>query len=181
MSKKNTNKHIIWSNYNLTLNDDWRDGIKETWEMNGIDPTTKTEDDYFSEMYEANWRYLDDERCNLNIPTEGRIILIADIGLWNGHRKGYRLLNTRNINACLEFEKDCDYAEWDISKYNDLCSTQTHHDSSHLIWYREVKPEITSDQLDNFCWKLYNGTATSRDISRYTRSLGKRIKQIYGW
>lgn len=31
MSKKNTNKHIVWSNYNLNL-DDWMEGIKETEE-----------------------------------------------------------------------------------------------------------------------------------------------------
>lgn len=176
----NTKKHMIWSSYNLNLND-WRDGIKEMWEMNDIDPSTKTEDDCIREMYEANWNYLDDERCNLNIPVEGRIILIADIGIWNGRRIGYKLLDSRNINSCLEFEKDCDWAEWYVDNHNDLRSSQTHHDGTHHIRYREVKPEITSDQLDNFCWKLYNGKATARDISKYTRSLGKRVKQVYGW
>lgn len=149
--------------------------------MNDIDPSTKTEADYVHEMYKASWDYLDDERCNLNILTEGRIILIADIGIWNGRRMGYRLLNAHNIKACLEFEKDCNYAEWYVDRFNDLRSTQTHHDGSHHIRYREVKPNITSDQLDNFCWKLYRGKATARDISKYTRSLGKRVKQIYGW
>ena len=44
-----------------------------------------------------------------------------------------------------------------------------------------MKPEITSDQLDNFCWKLYNGKATSKDITKYTRAIGKRVKNVYGW
>ena len=36
MSKKNTNKHIIWSNYNLNLND-WMERIKENLDINGVD------------------------------------------------------------------------------------------------------------------------------------------------
>ena len=90
MSKKNTNKHIIWSNYNLNL-DDWREGIEEMWEMNEIDPSTKTEDDYIEEMYLLSSEYFHDEQANLNIPTEGRIIAIADLGLWDGRRMGYKL------------------------------------------------------------------------------------------
>lgn len=177
----NTKKHTIWSNYSLELNLDWCQDIREIWETNGIDPSTKFENDYIDEMYRLNSEYLDDERCNLNIPTEGRIIEIADIGLWNGRRTAYKLLDSHNINACLEFEKDCDFAEWYVDRYNDLRSSQTHHDGSHFIRYREVKPTTTSDQLDVLCWKIYNGKATARDIIRYTRSLGKRIKQIYGW
>lgn len=178
--KKNSNKNIIWSNCNLNL-DDWMDGIKENLDLNEVDYSNWDLDKFYHEMFELNASYLDDERANLNIPTEGRIILIANVGLWNGRRMGYKLLNDHNINACLEFERDCVFAEWKVDSHNNLCSHQIHHDNSHEILYREVKPEITSDQLDYFCWKVYRGIATSRDISKYTRSLGKQIKAVYGW
>ena len=47
MATKNnkSNPCIVWSNYSLNL-EDWREGIEEMWEMNEIDPSTKTEDDY---------------------------------------------------------------------------------------------------------------------------------------
>ena len=180
MSKKNTNKHIIWSNYNLNL-DDWMEGIKENLDINGIDYSDWSESKFYEEMVETNDLYFEDEKCNLNRPTEGRIIEIADVGLWNGRRMGYNLLNERNVNACLNFKRDCEYGEWWVDEADDLRSKQTHHDSYHEILYREIRPNMSSDQIDNFCWKIYNGQATRRDINRYTVSLGERIRKVYGW
>lgn len=90
MSKKNTNKRIIWSNYNLNL-EDWMEGIKENLDINGIDYSDWPESRFEDEMWEFNREYFYDEQMNLNIPTEGRIIAIADLGLWNGRRTGYKL------------------------------------------------------------------------------------------
>ena len=180
MSKKITNKHIIWSNYNLNL-EDWIEGIKENLDLNGVDYFDWDESRFYEEMVETNDMYFDDECYNLNLPTEGRIIEIADIGLWNGRRMGYNLLNENNIRACLNFKQDCEYGEWWVDSHNNLRSRQSHHDGTHFILYREVKPEVSSDQLDNFCWKLHNGKATSTDITKYTRAIGKRVKNVYGW
>ena len=180
MSKKNTNKHIVWSNYNLNL-EDWIDDLKEMLTEEGVDCSDWEDSKFLDMINEVNNNYFDDERCNLNLPTEGRIIEIADVGLWNGRRMGYNLLNEHNIRACLNFKQDCEYGEWWVDSHNNLRSSQAHHDGTHSILYREVKPEITSGQLDNFCWKVYQGKATPRDITKYTRSLGKRVKDVYGW
>lgn len=180
MSKKNTNKHIIWSNYNLNL-DDWMEGIKENLDINEVDYSGWSREQFEDMMWETNNEYFHDEQLNLNIPTEGRIIAIADLGLWNGRRSGYKLKNDHNIRACLSFDADCGYGEWWVDSHNNLRSRQTHHDGTNFLLYREVKPETTSDQLDNLCGKIYQGKATSRDITKYTRSLGKRVKNVYGW
>lgn len=171
--------HYIWQNYDLDL-EDWKEGLLENREINGL-PTDVDDDTLREEMYELNNSYLDDERMNLDIPTEGRIIEIADVGLWDGRRMGYNLLDEHNIKACLNFKRDCEYAEWWVDSHNNLRSKQTHHDGTNYILYREVKPEITSDQLDNFCWKLYRGKATSKDITKYTRAIGKQVRNVYGW
>lgn len=180
MSKKNTNKHIIWSNYNLNL-DDWVDEITENCFYNGIDYSDWDKEKFEEEMWKISNEYFHDEQLNLNIPTEGRIIAIADLGLWNGRRMGYKLKDEKNIRACLSFDADCEYGEWWVDSHNNLRSRQTHHDGTNFLLYREVKPEITSDQLDNFCWKLYNGDATSKDITKYTRAIGKQVRNVYGW
>ena len=171
-------KHIIWSNMNLDI-EDWRDGYQEYLEENGFDERHNNDDDLYKWMMETNDEYLADERFNLNINTEGRIIAIADIGLWDGRRMGYKLL-LHNVNDCLQFEQDCDYAEFFCDRY-DLKSEQHHHDGCHYITYREFKPECTSDQIDIFCWKLYEGKATQKDITRYTRSLRPYVNKVYGW
>lgn len=173
-------KHIIWQNYDLNP-EDWEEGYKEFLEINEMEvPEEINKDDVFDWMCETNDMYLEDERMNLNIDTEGRIICIADIGLWDGRRSGYKLCS-HNIGECLYLTQDCGYGEFYVDEHNNLRSRQSHHDGTHFLLFREFKPEITGLQADNFCWKIYCGKATQKDITRYTRSLGKRIKKVYGW
>lgn len=176
--KSNTKSiHTIWQNYDLDL-EDWREGLIEDREINGlstdVDDTTLCED-----MYALNAHYLEDERMNLSIKTEGRIVCIADIGLWDGRRMGYKLYG-RNVGECLTFFGDCEFAEFWVDRYDFKCR-QSHHDGCNLATFREFKPNLTSDQADNFLWKVYTGKATRKDITRYTRSLAPYIKKVYGW
>ena len=40
---------------------------------------------------------------------------------------------------------------------------------------------MTEDQRTQLKDKIYDGTATDRDIDRYTRRLGDEIGRVYGW
>ena len=81
-------KRVIWGNMNLDVND-WRNDYKEWLEINEIDDREPDdEDDIYDWMVATNANYLYDERMNLNIPTDGRILVIADLGLWNGRKTG---------------------------------------------------------------------------------------------
>lgn len=181
MSTK-TNNHIIWSNYNLDLKD-WIEDIKERLDECGVDYSDWDEDMFYQKMVEVNDLYLDDERCNLNIPTEGKIIIIAKLGLWNCSPNAYKLVpdNSHNISSCLCFEKDCDYAEWWVDSHNNLRSRQSHHDGTHQLLYREFKPNLSVKQQDNFCNKILQQKVTSKDITKYTCSIGKHVRNVYGW
>ena len=181
MSTKN-NKRIIWSNYDLNL-EDWIEDIKENHKDCGIDDSDWTEEMFYQEMIDYNFMYFGDEKLNLNIQTEGDIIIIAKLGLWNAYPTAYKYIpsNRCNISNCLVFEPDCDYAEWWIDSHNNLRSKQTHHDGTHQLLYREFKPNISEKQKDNFFNKILQRTLTSKDITKYTRSLGKQIRDVYGW
>ena len=144
-------KRIIWSNLNLNL-EDWKDFLEEEH------PDVIDKYEQYDLVSKLNDEYLGDEQMNCDIHTVGRIIAIANLGFWNGRRMGYKLLD-HNVNDCLQFEESCGYAEFYCDRYN-LCSTQYHHDGSHYITYREFRPNITSEQADNFCWKLYDGFQT---------------------
>ena len=52
-------------------------------------------------MCETNADYLSDERVNLNIQLSQPILVIADLGLWNGRRMGYKEIPSGNIRDCL--------------------------------------------------------------------------------
>lgn len=76
-------RHIIWSNQNLDV-DDWREDYKEFLEANELDDDPNDEQALYEWMEETNYDYLSDERVNLNVQLSQPIIVIGDIGRWNG-------------------------------------------------------------------------------------------------
>lgn len=176
----NMKRYPIWSNLNLDV-DDWIESYKEHLEINDLDvPEEIDENDVYQYMEETNWLYLADERANLSrLETEGEIVAIADLGFWNGRTMGYKVYDHK-VSHCLRLLDSCDYAEFYVEG-NDLKSTQYHHDSHHCIRFRELKPNLSLQQANNFFRKLIDNKCSERDILRYTRSIGKQIKEVYGW
>lgn len=75
-------RHIIWSNYALNY-EDWRMDLEAEYP----DLSDRERENL---MYEINGNYLDDERANLNIQLSQPILVIADLGRWNGRFPGYK-------------------------------------------------------------------------------------------
>ena len=82
-------KHIVWSDINLDL-EDWRDSLTEIY-------GDASEDFLYEKMCESNEMNFYDERANLNIQLPREIIVIADLGLWNGRFSGYKTIKSGNI------------------------------------------------------------------------------------
>ena len=168
-------KHIIWGNINLNI-EDWRDGYKEYLEMNGMDGDPDDEDSIYKWMCETNNDYIYDERANLNKKMDGRILVIADLGLWNGRRNGYQIIESRNIGDILY--ADCDYVEWYGDGYNIRC-TAHHHDGTNYYEYRIIREDRGIDNLLN---AIYRGEEiTRKKLNYYTKSLYKEVANVYGW
>ena len=87
-------------------------------------------------MYEINNRYLDDERVNLNIQLDQPILVIADLGLWNGRRTGYQEIFQRQYPGLPLQWPDIEYATWYVDKLGDLRCDAIHHDgTNHLLYH----------------------------------------------
>ena len=162
---------IIWSNADLDY-EDWRDDLEAEY-------PDLTESQRVELMYERNADYLDDERVNLNIQLSRPILVIGDLGRWNGRVMGYKEISTGNIRDCLY--SDADYSTWYMDKLGDLRCDAVHHDGTNHYLYRTYKDGVTEDQIDRLKGKIYNGTATRADITRLTRRLGDEIAKVYGW
>lgn len=100
----------------------------------------------------------------------------ADLGLWNGRFPAVKELNTKDTAEC--FYSDCDTLEWYIDEHNNLCATASHHDGGNSYIYREWKDNISDTQKDNFFDKVYNGNLERKDITRYTKAIGKYFTEI---
>lgn len=120
-----------------------------------------------------------DERANLNIQLNEPILVIGDLGLWNGRRQGYKEIESGNIKDCLY--SNYDYTTWYVDNKGDFRCDDTHHDGTNHYLYRAWKENTSEDQRDDLRDKLYHGTAKRADVERYTERLGDKIGEIYGW
>ena len=128
-----------------------------------------------SEDPELQSIYLDDERANLNVVADGRILIIADLGLWNGRRQGYRILG-RRISDILS--SDADYVEWYGDGHN-IKATAAHHDGTNYYEYRVIREDRN---IQNLLDAIYNGEEiTRKKLNYYTKSLYRDVAKIYGW
>ena len=105
-AKNAVERHVIWSDIHLDL-DDWRDFLMENY-------PELPEDKLYEKMHELNAEYLDDERRNLDIQFSQPILVIGDLGFWNGRAQGYKMVNSGNIRDCLY--SDTDMTEWYVDK-----------------------------------------------------------------
>lgn len=167
----NEENHLIWSNYDLDY-EDWRDDLEAEY-------PDLSEGERIALMYEINGDYLDDERANLNIQLSQPILVIGDLGLWNGRRMGYKEIDSGNIRDCLYSETD--YSTWYVDKLGDLRCDAVHHDGTNHYLYRTYKEGVRESQIDLLKEKLYYGKATRTDITRITRRLGDDIAGVYGF
>ena len=171
MRHPDSDRHVLWSNADLNL-DDWRDDLKEYY-------PELSEDELYEAMCNINGEFLDDERMNLDIQLPQEILVIADLGFWNGRRMGYKEIPSGNIKDCLY--SDTDYTEWYVDKHGDLRADAIHHDATNYYLYRVYKDGATERQKENLKRKIYEGKATRADITRVTERLGDEIGKVYGW
>lgn len=163
--------HLIWTNHDLDY-EDWRTDLEAEY-------PDLSENERYYKMLDINADYLDDERLNLNIQLSQPILVIADLGLWNGRRSGYKELLSGNIRDCLYSEHD--YTTWYVDKDGDFRCDDIHHDGTNHYLYRVYRDTATDEQRDKLKDKIYFGVATQSDIDRVTKRLGDEIGKVYGW
>lgn len=174
MAKKHT---TIWKSYGMYslkemehAEQDAREHLKENdfedWETVDVTDT----------IYEEIDMWFEDEQSNLFKILDGRILCIADMGLWNGRRTGYKILGN-NLNEILTAGIGCDEKEIYCDAYN-VYAQGYHHDGRNHVEFREIREDRN---IENLTDKIFsNQPVTRREINYYTRSLRPYIKQIYG-
>ena len=171
-------KHTtIWKSYgmyDLKELENFEKDVKELLEEDAVENIT--EEKITDEVYFQIDQYFEDERSNLFKILDGRILCIADMGLWNGRRTGYKILGN-NLNEVLTSSIGCDEKEVYCDGRNVLAKGY-HHDGRNYVEFREIREDRN---IENLLTKLYNNEeVTRREINYYTRSLRPYIKQIYG-
>lgn len=176
-------KHIIWSS-DIDLKN-WVNKTKESMESEYPEicnaEECKGKDCYsctafYSHCVELNSIYLEDEYGNLNVSLDNNIVALADLGLWDGRKSGYRILGN-NLNDIFRISEDYNTYYADGRNVYAECH---HHDGTNHILYRKLKKGTNIDWFENLILKN-DYKLSPQQISTYTESLLPYVKKIYGW
>ena len=175
MAKKHT---TIWKSYGMYSLEEMESEEKACKEFlsEAYPEIEQTEENVMQEIYDHIDMYSDDEKSNLFKILDGRILCIADMGLWNGRRSGYKILGN-NLNEILTTGIGCDEKEIYCDAYN-VYAQGYHHDGRNHVEFREIREDRN---IENLLDKIFSNQSISRrEINYYTKSLNPYIKQIYG-
>lgn len=173
---KRNKQYRVWQDAIYEDEADWEYDY-EQWKEDGGDAST-TIDEFI--QTEVDY-YFEDEYCNLNQEVSNGIICIADMGLWNGRRLGFKENDLDNIRECLRNAGE-GYKRFYVEN-GDFKAEVSHHDGTNRILFREWRDGISDNQKERLRDALYMNRADEADtlIKRYTKGLGRRIAEIYGW
>lgn len=172
-------EHTIWQSYGMMTLEEIREEEQATREFLSeyYPEIEQTDEEITQTIYDHIDMYFDDECVNLSKRLDGRIVAIANLGLWNGRRTGYKILGD-NLNEVVSCGIGCDEKRVYCDRYNVLAEGY-HHDGSNSVEFRELREDTNYDVLLD---KLYSGVPVTRaDIRKYTKSLRPYVKKIYGF
>ena len=164
-------KLTIWSNRDINP-ESFQEAYEEYLEASELDESEYSLLDFIHDDLQS---WLELERVDLNIETSGRILVVADLGLWCGRHQGYQIFG-RNINEIFRHHYDC--TEWYSDGYN-IRAVDVHHDGVNYYEFREIREDRN---IRNLLDAIYNGEKiTRKKLNYYTRSLHGRVAKVYGW
>ena len=121
----------------------------------------------------------EDLDINCNVYLENPILVIADVGRWDGRRTGYKIINSGLLSDIFHMNDACNYHKYYSFGYNIHCKA-IHHDGTNYYEFREIK---NMDNIDTFLDNLLNDKYTNnrRMLNYYTKSILPEFKKIYGF
>ncbi len=162
-------KNVIWQNLDFE--------IDET-ELAAED--SMSAQDLYDLAAEEAAQEMEDLRIMADMPLEGDIIVIVDVGRWNG-RHAAAVVIPGNLKNCFNpMFLDSGFGEYWIDPNGNLCSSEVHHDNTNFYVYRGIKPGVTPAQIDRLKEKIISQTVTMRDLGRLTYKLGPKMKEVLG-
>ena len=160
------NKYTIWSS---TLHiEDFMDDLRQEYPDAG-------EEELYQMAVAENWADRHDIRYVVDEDLGAPILAVADLGLWNGRKNGYKLIKSGNVADCFVECGSVDDACWYIDERGELCADFVHHDGVNHIRYRAIRPGMKEKTIRDLCAKIASQEEFERSLSRVTYRLGDRV------
>ena len=143
----------------------------------------------FNCIEEVNFDGLGNVKQNLQDIAENNIVLVSENHSWDGTRYGSWIMDTNCISdlLCAHTANVNDsefYVEYD-NGIMELKSTDFHHDGANHHTYRELKPDLSEEEIAGFVSMCANGIPARQEykevLDRYTTPLGEKVQKVYGF
>ena len=139
-----------------------------------------SEDEIWSIAIDGNNETLDEIRANLSdVIFPNQIIIIGNIGRWNGPVNGYKILDGK-LSDCFQSFVHGDSELTFTFKDKDLHATEIHHDGRNYYRFRAFRDNMTEQQKQNFIHRVCSGVVTEHDIAYYTKTvMPYKIRKLF--
>lgn len=154
---------VIWTN--ILDFDDWKQDLIEEYP----DYTDSQLEDI---MYETNNDCLENEKAFLSYELGHPIVVLGNLGLWDGRRTGYKFIRGTNLNDCFSGTVG-DYITW-YTEDGDLKCKDIHHDGTNYYTYRAVT--IPQHEFEEYVYEH----SFKEAVNKYTEKLGRFVERFYG-
>jgi hypothetical protein len=118
--------------------------------------------------FEANYSNLEETLSNLNVSDE--IVVIADLGLWDGRRIAYKILD-KDASSIINDIDYYEYPEIEMNNNNELYATDIHHDGTNYYRFRVWRSGVSEKGKERFLENIYYGEVSEDEIIKYTKAL----------
>ena len=148
------------------------DAKKYLIEEQGIE--NPTDEEIYDEMSECNRIAFNDDRdefANRGKDIEGTVIVIGDVGCWNGRKDCIKILN--RFEDVMNFMTKYDSFKIYIDRY-DIKGVGHHHDGTDYLTFREMHPRYFRDEIGDIFLSYENNV--EQFVKNCTRSLRKYTK-----
>lgn len=105
-----------------------------------------------------------------NIDENEDIVIIGDLGLWNGRVTGNKVISNDARDILTTIGND-NYPIIQLNDNNELYGQVSHHDGTNYYRFRVWRAGLSDTQKEKFLNLIYNQEVTEEDIVKYTKAL----------
>ena len=155
-------KHVIWTSKVNT--EDYAEYFEEMGytKENGYSEYEQYQIacDIVNEDYDATC-------ANFDMELDNNIVIVADLGLWNGRQHAYKVIGSNLKNTLQSHVNGMSEIEFYTDGYN-YRADEYHHDGTNHYIFRVLKDGVSANKL------------TDKNVMKYTKSLKKTVNNVYG-
>lgn len=162
----------------------------EIKEQDGPKPIRTYMDVWNNMAYENSLQYEDEMAKLRHITSDTGFVVLAELGLWNGKRVGYKYLQARTLIEVIQWlvGRADGYVHIYVEKNgrsSDVIVQDRHHDGDNYYRIRVPNAKWTYTTENRVDETVLSGKNTNevkiKTINHYTKSVAPAVCSVYGW